>query len=467
MRVRLGLHYRLVIPFVLVALAGTAAAAFAALWIASRTLEERVSGQLRQTAAVVARRDFAVNRAILRNVHEITGAHVLTFTTDGRVLAGTLDDPARADLVARVVAAGLARPTTADGPAEVTRMDCGAPCAVAYAPVSGRPGTLIAVVAESSELIEGTRAVTRTILVAAVLSVIAMMLASQLVARRVTAPLAALSTFARGLSAEGPHARAVVTDDEVGRLAAAFNDMLDRVEQSQAAVVRSEKLALAGLLAARVAHDIRNPLSSIKLQAQLLQAGDVTADQGEVLGAILHDIVQVESVIDDLLELARPGALRRQPAQVNDVIEEALAQMRAQLTYRKIAVLVDTDDALPRLSLDVARLKQALLNVLVNAGEALTTGGTIRVRSHRAGDAVVIDVQDDGPGLDPALLERAFDPFVSTKRDGVGLGLVNARAVVESHGGRIVLERCEPHGTRARITLPLDTAAADGAAAHA
>ena len=465
MGARLRLHHRIVIPFVLVALVATSAAAYIALSAASAAMERRVQGQLLSAAAVVSRADFAMSPAILRSVRDITGLDVVTFTGDGDVLASTVDEAELPSLLARLLASrhGANAPADRAGSAAV-RIDCGGvPCFVAFRRVDGYPETTVALVAETSELVAGTQAVTRTILIAAAMSVIIMIVASQLVARRVTAPLARLSDFARELTLGGSHQRAPVGDDEVGRLASAFNEMLDRVEHSQEALVRSEKLALAGLLAARVAHDIRNPLSSIKMQAQLLRTDTLTPDQQAGLGAILHDIDQVESVISDLLELARPGAPARQAAQLNTVVREALQQMSLQLAYRKIAVEVALDETLPLISLDTNRVKQALLNVLMNASEAMPTGGTLRVASRSAGDAVLLEVCDDGIGVDPDMIQRVFDPFVSTKRDGVGLGLVNAKAVVESHGGTIALERREPTGTCVRISLPAHAPApADG-----
>jgi two-component system sensor histidine kinase HydH len=152
--------------------------------------------------------------------------------------------------------------------------------------------------------------------------------------------------------------------------------------------------------------------------------------------------------------------LNLRPARVNDVVNDALRQMTSQLQHRRIRVEARLDETLPAVSLDADRFKQALLNVIVNAADAMTAGGTLEVVTRPGPESTIeLDVCDDGVGVNPDLVDRVFDPFVSTKRDGVGLGLVNARAVVESHGGRIVLVRREPQGTRVRITLPVITAA--------
>jgi signal transduction histidine kinase len=439
-----------------VAIVATATTAVVTLSVTSGALQSRLQAQLVSAAGVVSRADLALNRAILQNVREIIGADVITFGEGGRVVADTVGG-SRPDLIAAVARVVTAPGTRHDMPVAIW-MDCGAPCLVVHQQVQGRPEYVVALVAETSEVTTATRAVARAIVLAALLSIIVMFLVSQAVARRVTAPLDRLVRFAGDLSPQDSSKRADVGDDEVGALAEAFNGMLDRLQHSQSALVRSEKLAIAGQFAARVAHDIRNPLSSIKMQTQLLRGRLRGADDEATLTSVLHDIEQVESVIRDLLELARPGELRLEATAINDVIQEALRQLSAQFTHRRIATDVQLDERLPPVLLDRGRFKQALLNVLVNASEAMPTGGRVTVVSRREGDSAVrLEICDNGVGVDPAVLDRVFDPFVSTKPDGVGLGLVNVKAVVEGHGGRITLESRD-RGTCASIMMPVGAA---------
>ena len=454
----LRLHHRIVVPFVLVALVTTSGAAYVALRVISRALESRVQAQILNASEVVSQSGFALNPAILRSVKAITGADVITFTSEGTILATTVDGEPPPAWVGAVIASRAAREAlAAGGPSAIQQMSCAAPCYVVYRSVTRPPAAVVALVAETSELAAATRAMTRTIVVATGLGVLAMILVSQAVARRVTAPIERLVRFTRDVSAGDARRRAPAGDDEVGRLAASFNDMLDRLDASRDALVKSEKIGLAGLLAARVAHDIRNPLSSIKMQTQLLRTQLPSDDDRASLDAILHDIAQVEFVIGDLLELARPGELRLRPTVVNDVVRDALHQVSPQLAYRKIRTATSLDDTLPSIPLDASRFKLALLNVLVNAADAMPAGGRLEIttRLDPVSPALVLEVCDDGTGIDPAMQDRVFDPFVSTKRDGVGLGLVNARAVVEAHDGAIRLARRDPAGTRVTITLPI------------
>ena len=454
MAFRLRLHHRIVIPFAIVAVTAILASAILALTVVSREFDARTRSQLVNTADVITRGGFAFNPAILRSVKMITGADVITFDSEGAVISATVD-PSQTRLIAAITGQA-AQDARAAGLAGMVRdMSCGQPCIVAYRPVTGRPGTFVAVIFETEATTAANRAVSRTILLAAVISLAVLVLVSQLVARRVTAPIEALVQFSQAVGA-GSSARAAAGEDEVGRLGGAFNQMLDRLDESKIAKVRNEKLALAGLFAARVAHDIRNPLASMKINAQLLESS-VRGNEKQLaaIGAVLHDISTVESVIRDLIELARPGELRLVPADVNAVVRTVLRQLDARLTHRKVVAVLNLPDRLPLVKIDTERFAQVLNNVVINAIDAMPGGGELAVTTHADDVSVVIDVDDDGSGIDPAIADPIFDPFVSSKPEGVGLGLVNARAVVEGHGGRIELTPRQPRGTRARIVLPV------------
>ncbi len=454
----LRLHHRIVIPVVLVALATTSIAAFVSQSLIRRALEARVVSQLASAVAAVARSEFAVNQTILDRVKGIAGAEAVTYTLGGQVLASTVSDASGGQLVATVLADRTIA-STPESETVVRRMTCGmVPCFVAYRHVEGTSGTIIALVEETSELSAATQAMTRTIVLTAGLGLLVLVFVGQLVARRVTQPLDRLVTFTRDVSSGSAGRRAPVGHDEVGTLASAFNDMLDRLEKAQGALVQSEKLALAGLMAARVAHDIRNPLSSLKMQAQLLRSR-VSSNEGQtMLQAVLHDVEQVESVVRGLLELAKPGEVRLKAVQLNDVVQRALDHLALQFTHRKIALSTDMSPALPAILLDADRFEQAFLNVISNATEAMQNGGTLQVSTRARDDGRVIELSvcDDGIGVPPDMLDKVFDPFVSSKREGVGLGLVNTKAIVESHGGHVRLAPRSPKGTCVTISLPIE-----------
>jgi signal transduction histidine kinase len=458
-RHRLRLHHRIVIPFVIVAFVITTALAAVAVTLIRRALEARAITQLHNTSAVVSRTDFALNPAILKTVKEITGADVVTFTDAGAVVSSTTDAATAHAIVAPTQDASLITDALTRGDAPVLHTaDCsGVPCYVAYSRTPARPNTLVAVVIRTAEVRTVTAAIARALVGSAALALVVMVLVSQVVARRVTAPLDQLVAFARSVEPVASRQRALVSNDEIGTLAAAFNDMLDRLDRAQASLVRSEKLAVTGLLAARVAHDIRNPLSSIKMQTQLLRARAPNPEDRPLIDAVLHDVNQVESVIRGLLELARPSDLKLTRARLNDIVAQLLEHLAPQLTHRRVTVVTDFDGTLASGPLDVDKFEQAVLNVLLNAADAMPFGGTMAVttRAVDAGGSALLEIADDGVGVDPVIIDRVFDPFVSTKREGIGLGLVNTKAVVENHGGTVDIAPRQPKGTVVRIRIPL------------
>lgn len=407
---------RLAAGFVAVALVTTSAAGIIALSFISRTLTEQVHTKISDAAAVVSRSDFALNPSILRLVAEIGEGRIVTFTRTS-VLATTRDDATGAGLAAAIAVPDAADEVdrTGGGPVFRDLTFEGEPYHVVYRRVDAHAGTYVAVAANTSRMAAAKRGALRTLLAISIGATVLLGALGFLVARRVSRPI-------------------------------------------EEKLVRSEKLAVAGLLAARVAHDVRNPLSSIKMQTQLLRSrlkGD--ADNEALLDAVLTDIGQVEIVVKGLLEVARPGELRLRPTQLNDVVASVLAQVGPQMTHRKIRIDIDFDPRLPEIRLDPDRFRLALLNVIANAADAMTSGGTLAVKTSApaGGSTVVLDVCDDGGGIDPRVADNLFDPFVSSKPDGVGLGLVNTRAIVTSHGGAVELSGRPEGGTRARLTLPI------------
>jgi signal transduction histidine kinase len=452
---RLSLHHRIVLPFAAVAVIAISAVAWVAYDVVTTTAAERIRADIANATSVASRGGMALNPAILAAIKEATGADVITFSERG-VISSTVAGAERDALAERVVAGAAGRAIAADS-AIVVEL-AGDPAVFAsYRGVGAQPGTVVAVLKDTRDVERANKTLRNTIVGAAVLSLIVMIGAGQLVARRVTAPIARLAAFAEHVSASQLRDRAATGDDEVGRLGAAFNGMLERLDAAQAAVVSAEKLGLAGLMAARVAHDVRNPLSSIKMQTQMLNATLAPGSEPrEMTEAMLNDINQVEFVVGGLLEVANPRGLQRSPQRLNDIIEGVIRQVAPQCRHRQITVERRLAPDLPAMSLDPDRLTHALMNVVLNATEALREGGTLTIASAMsgAGDALVV-VDDDGVGIDAAAAAHVFDPFVTTKPGGVGLGLVNAKAAIESHGGTITLAPRQPAGTRVTIRLPV------------
>jgi two-component system, NtrC family, sensor kinase len=239
-----------------------------------------------------------------------------------------------------------------------------------------------------------------------------------------------------------------------------------RLTQTQAQLARSERMASVGRLASGVAHEIGNPIAAIMGMEDLLLAGDLPAEtQRDFIERMRKETERIHGVLRDLLDFARPEETSvpsggpPTPADVRSVVTDVVALVRTQKSFRDVHVEVDVHGE-PAVALAGPRLTQVLLNLVLNAGAALDEAGKkdgrVAVRAREEGARVRIDVEDDGPGVDPGVRDRLFEPFVTTKEVGVGtgLGLAVCRGLVESVGGEIRLDAEYTKGARFVVTLP-------------
>jgi signal transduction histidine kinase len=448
--VRLRLHHQLALPFAAVAVAATVLATWVAVREVRQWLDQHRAADAATAAAVLSRTEYATNPALLRIAADLAGVEVVTLALDGRVIASSFEDEVPSTVMALVPERSVSRQATT----------CGVGCAMHVVPVAvpDSPGARMMVVAGRGVIDPFTEATVRSIWLAALAGLVLLVAISHWLARVLTSRIERLVDVTNEVT-PGQSLRAVEGSDDIGRLGAAFNQMLDRLEEHRHALMRSEKLAVAGLMAARVAHDVRNPLSSIKLRTQLLLGqGAHTDDTVESLRTVLRDIGQLEAVVSDLLETARPEAPQVEPCKLPELVRTAAEPFVAPLAHRRITLTVSTDDAAPEAFVDRRRLHRALVNLLTNAAEATRAGGAITVTTRMSAGAHVIEVADDGVGIAPGLETRLFDPFVSDKPEGIGLGLVNVKAIVDSHHGTVKIERRVPRGTIVCVTLPIQAA---------
>jgi signal transduction histidine kinase len=231
-----------------------------------------------------------------------------------------------------------------------------------------------------------------------------------------------------------------------------------RLFEVQRQLNRTERLAMAGQLAAMMAHEIGTPLNSISGQAQLLlQRDDLHPDAVERLQIIEAQIARVVEILHTLLAASSPAEPIFKPVDLPLLVKGVLDLMAPILSRKGVEIVTALDADLPPVIGDAAQLQQVLLNCIVNALDAMPQGGTLRLTTRSAaGDAVEIGVSDTGVGIAPAHLERIFEPFFTTKAigKGTGLGLSICRRIVKAHGGEIEVESQVGVGTTFRIVLP-------------
>jgi signal transduction histidine kinase len=232
------------------------------------------------------------------------------------------------------------------------------------------------------------------------------------------------------------------------------------LERSQKYLLHAEKLALAGKLAAGVAHSVRNPLTSVKMRLfSLGRTLDLSEIQKEDFDVISEEIRHIDTIVQHFLEFSRPPKLKMEKASPSDVVDTAVQLLRHRLESYGAAVELRRQRRLPEILADPEQLKEVLVNLLINACEAMGAEGRIVISEQEGavqplGQVVVIRVSDNGPGVPETIQARVFEPFFTTKEEGTGLGLSIAARIVKEHGGWLNLTSQEGKGATFIITLP-------------
>jgi two-component system, NtrC family, sensor kinase len=277
---------------------------------------------------------------------------------------------------------------------------------------------------------------------------------------RILRPLGAVTARARAV-AQGDRTPKPTppAEDEIGELAVAFEKMVEAVGVAQSRAVANERLAAIGKMAAHVTHEIRNPLSSISLNIELLEeelaSQTITGESRELLVSITREVERLGNLSEEYLRLARIPSPRMDSEDVAALVNDVAKFCRPEIERASCELLVSVPSDLPAVLFDEAQIRQAVLNLLRNAREAMPGGGLIELFVVAEGMSVVVAVSDRGGGIPDAIRDRVFDPFFSTKGEGTGLGLAITRRIVEAHGGTLTCDAREGGGTTFRLALPL------------
>lgn len=237
-------------------------------------------------------------------------------------------------------------------------------------------------------------------------------------------------------------------------------------DASRAAAVDPETLAR---LAGGLAHELKNPLSTIGLHLSLLEE-DWRDEEGvkaqrtrRTIDTVKKEVQHLSGILEDFLRFARTDTLDRQVHSLNQILEEVARFVTPECRHFGIEVATILDVNLPSLAVDAGRLRQVLLNLVLNARQALEAqqqrggqGGHINLISRQEQGMAVIEVMDDGPGMESSTLERCFEVYHSTKAGGSGLGLAIVKRIMEAHGGRVAVESAPGRGTRVSLSFPLE-----------
>ncbi|GAC1554497.1 MAG: hypothetical protein NVS2B9_18990 [Myxococcales bacterium] len=328
---------------------------------------------------------------------------------------------------------------------------------------------------------------TRIALVALSLLALGVGLVITLFAQRALAPIRGLTEVAQRLGRGSPDAVAAVPErggDELSLLAREFNAMAQRLaarerelKAQSEALLRSERLAAIGRIAAQITHEIRNPLSAIGLNAEelgerLRESGAAGSPEGAagavaLCDAIGREVDRLAAVTEEYLRFARLPKPQLAEADANEVVRDLLDFVRPELSAGGVRVAADlSPQALPVLA-DSGQIRQLVLNLLRNAREAMQGGGDLQVTTRKEGAFALVEVRDSGPGIPAVGLARIFDPFFTTKERGTGLGLALSQEIAQEHGGDLTCASEPGRGAAFTLRLPLQRAGEPCAAAWA
>lgn len=277
--------------------------------------------------------------------------------------------------------------------------------------------------------------------------------------RLLTAPIRSLSAAAERIGQRQFNVDvAVRANDEIGDLARTFQRMAQQLQSTEAQLVQSEKMAAFGQLGAGITHEVKNPMTSIVGFTQLaLRKLDDPAAAEELLKLVEQEALRCQEILVNFLKFARAGAGEQAPVQVSEVVQGAARILKHQLNLTGVKLDLDLADGMPTVQGNAAELQQVLLNLAINAQQAMPKGGRVIMKTERRADGVVIEVTDDGPGIPEAIRTKIFEPFFTTKRagEGTGLGLSVSFGIIKAHKGTIDVTSAEGQGCSFRIQLPL------------
>jgi C4-dicarboxylate-specific signal transduction histidine kinase len=234
--------------------------------------------------------------------------------------------------------------------------------------------------------------------------------------------------------------------------------VVEQLQQREHEVLRAEQLAAVGQVAAGVAHELRNPLTSVKMLVQTGMEGDKPLGlPPDDLAIIEREIRRMESCIQTFLDFARPPSSERRVTDLNSVIHRALTLLEGRIRRQKVEVALDLPTDPVELLIDAEQIHQVVVNLLINALDVLPHGGAAKIEVSGPTEeqhSAIVRIQDAGPGLAPAVRHRLFEPFVTTKETGLGLGLSICKRLIEAHNGTIHAANCPEGGALFTFTLP-------------
>jgi signal transduction histidine kinase len=453
---RWPLRYQILVPFAAVIVALLVTVSLLNAYLAAQQSFRQTVHRLRDVAHTLADARFPLTDAVLRQAHGLSGAEFIL--TDGQnVLAASLSSP---EALPQVVSTSQWEKLELDH-ATVVSGERYFHAALNLAPqgVSARGAVLHLLYPERSWRDARWQAAYPPLLVGA-LALVPVALLAGAIAGRLSRPIVELR-WQVGRIAHGDFQPLPLPrhNDELRDLTRSVNALAGQLDEMQRVVKRSERLTLLGQLSGGLAHHLRNDVTGARIAVQLHQRHCRQVDQ-ESLAVALRQLTLTEQHLQRFLAAGRPQPPCRTACDLHSLIDELMQLVGPACRHRRVELRVEAAEAALSLSADEEQLRHLLLNLVLNAIEAVPPGGKVRIVSRLLADEVSIAIHDTGPGPPAAVADRLFEPFSTGKPEGIGLGLTVARQIAEAHGGSLQFSAIG--GTCFTVTLPLAPIAAAG-----
>jgi signal transduction histidine kinase len=451
---RFSIRYQLLLPLLALMLGLVAASSWSA-WSSGQRARRQIEEQIDKIAETIDSAPYPLDPQILRLMKGLSGAEFLLCDAQLRPL---LDEDGKPIATLTSVPAELPAPGEHplqhfDKPVQVGKENylCGG------LPLQrgARRGQILYILYPESLWREAIWDALRPALLLGVVGSVISVLLSVLLTQSLTQRIQEMERRTR-LIAEGDFSPMPLPsrNDELRDLGRSVNEMAQRLAQFQETIRQTERLRLLGQVSGGLAHQLRNGVAGARLAVQLHAQECSTPQDGESLSVALRQLSLVELHLKRFLDLGKAIELQRQPCRLEDILKETIELVGPQCRHAHIDLQVAVHATTIPVSADATQLSHLFLNVLTNALEAAGPGGRVEVRWGVADARAFVEIRDSGPGPAPEVAARLFEPFVTGKREGVGLGLAVARQVAEAHGGSIRWTR-EADATCFRIELPI------------
>ncbi len=432
---RWPLRYQILFPFAGVMLGVVLGVSVLDAVLAARRTQRQIERQLQEVAETLLDANFPLTDAVLKQTRGLSGAEFVLTDPQGRLQAASMGD---LDLAEVPQVASASRQFQLGDPILLAGRQY-FHTAIAVHPRGAPSGEMLLHILYPQSFLREARwqAAYPPLLVGTVLLGVVVALAMA-IAGRLSRPILELRRqLSQLVQGNFQPVSLPQRNDELRDLIGSVNVLGDQLDEMRRAIKRSERLALLGQLSAGLAHQLRNSVTGARLAVQLHQRQCQRIDQAS-LEVALRQLAMTESHLQRFLTAGRPTAPRRAACDLRPIVDDVLGLLRPACDHRNVALQCEIQrDAPYALWADVDHLRQLLMNLMLNSIEAAGSGGWVRLEIKALNDTIAIRVLDSGPGPDPALIERLFEPFTTGKPEGVGLGLAVARQIVESHGGTI------------------------------